>query len=116
MLQVLTRILFIFCIILLIINVFAFVLFQTAEEPVTFTALLTKLEKAPTINLSLQDSVEIFNIQNDWGAFDFFRTIINALGAVIGLAVWISTLAINLVIFIGYALYLLGIQSFSAYV
>lgn len=116
MLQVTTRILFIFCIILLIINVFAYVLFQTADEPVTFSSILKKFNDAPTIELSLQDSVAIFQITDDWGIFNGARELINALGAIIGLAVWICSLVINLVVVVGYALYVLGLQSFSAYV
>lgn len=116
MLQVLTRILLIFCIFLLVVNVFAYVLFSTSDEPITFSSLLNKLDKAPIIELSLQDSVQIFQITDDWGLLNGIRDFINALGAVVGLAVWISTLVINLVIFVGYALYVLGLQSFSAYV
>lgn len=116
MLQVLTRIMLIFCIFLLVVNVFAYILFSTSDEPITLSSLLKKLEDAPIIDFSLQDSVQIFQINSDWGLLDPLRSVINALGSVIGLAVWICSLVINLVIFVGYALYVLGLQSFSAYV
>lgn len=116
MLQVLTRILLIFCIFLLVVNVFAYILFSTTDEPVSFSSLLKKLEDAPVIELSLQDSVKIFTITQDWGILNGLRDFINALGSVIGLAVWICSLVINLVIIVGYGLYVLGLQSFSAYV
>lgn len=116
MLNVFGKVAFIFLIILLIVNIFAYVLFETSDHVITFTEFLDRVDEAPTIDLSLSGSVEIFSISGDWGSFDGFRVIINALGSVVGLVVWIGSLLINLVSIIGYLVYLMGIASFSAFV
>lgn len=116
MLDILLKVAFILLIFLLVINVFSFVLLGTSDKPVTFTNMLDKLSGVKLIDMDINSAVQIFSITDDWGAFNWARDIINALGSVIGFAVWICTLFINLVYFIGYVLYLLGVQSVSVYV
>lgn len=116
MTRIFLRIAFIFLICLLIVNVFAYVLFETSDHIITFSEFLDRIDEAPQIDLSLSDSVEVFQITDDWGAFEFFKTIINALGSVLGLLVWLGSLLVNLVSIIGYLLYLFGVASFSSFV
>lgn len=116
MLNVFMKVAFIFLIMLLIVNVFAYVLFETSDHVITFSEFLDRIDNAPQIELELSESVEIFTITDDWGAFNFAKVIINALGSVLGLLVWIGALLINLVSIIGYLLYLFGVASFSSFI
>lgn len=118
MLRVGLKILLIAFIFLLIVNMVAYVAFGTASEPITFTTLLQQIDKAPQIELSMDDSINIFKINksSDFKTVQFLIDLINALGSVIGFVVWIVTLLINLVAIVGYFMYLIGVQGFSAYI
>lgn len=124
MLKVFTKIGFILLIVLLIINVFAFVLFQTAQQPVTFTAMLDQFSKAPVIDLSIQEIRSGLFISDNWSisiagkelGFNWLRDFINIFSYFFSFIAWIGVILLNIVIGISYLLYLLGVQSFSVFV
>lgn len=112
------NILFIAFVLLLIINVFAYEVLGSATSPVTFENLLNELSNAPTLNLQLSDVVEAMKITYT-GNIDIVSSLVdllNSLVSVIGFLVWIVTLGIDLVSYIGYAAYLLGLSAFSAWI
>ena len=53
---------FIIFVILLVINVFAFKIFESASQPITFENLLTELSHAPQIDMTLADTMEEFKV------------------------------------------------------
>lgn len=114
MLSIGTRAVFVLFVFLLVINLFAFVIFETSDTPILLTTLLDRLEDAPKIDLSLDDAIQIFHIDEEWAVLDGFRVFINALGSVIGFIVYIVAMLLNLLAIIFWFLYLVGLSSTSA--
>jgi len=112
--NVFLRVCFILCLILLIINVFAFVLFNTSDHVITFSEFLDRLEEAPGDYPDLNSTIHDFNITEDWGVLNGLRDFLNIFADVFGFIVWIGAIFTKLIIDIGYLLYLLGLSSFSA--
>lgn len=116
MLKIGMHVFFIFCIVLLLVNLVAFVLFETASEPITFSALLDKVEEAPKIDLSIEEIESFTKITADWKDFNALRDLINAITGAISVLIWLCTLLINLISIIVYLAYVFGLSSFSSYI
>lgn len=84
---------------------FARVLF--GGQPLTFTGFLKRISTAPDLTLPTQ--VLDFAIAGNWLAFDFFRVFINSMIGVVNFAVYFSSLVLNLLTMLIWALgFLLG--------
>lgn len=116
MLRVFTKVGFILLMFLLIINVFAFVLFGTASQPITFTALLDQMKNAPTVDITIGAISDEIKITTDWGVFNGLRDFINIFVYLLAFIIWCGTILYNVAVGIGYFIYLLGLQGFSAFI
>lgn len=105
------KVLLIVCILLLVVNVIGYVIFTTSEVPVSLRTLLDRMQNAPTIEFTLDDSLTLLKITADWGIFNGLRDFINVLGGVLGFVIWLVTQLINMLVAIGYLLYVLGFTS-----
>lgn len=109
---------FIIFVILLVINVFAFKIFESASQPITFENLLTELSHAPQIDMTLADTMEEFKVNYN-GSNDFIQALVNvfnAIQSVFAFIAWLGIVIINIVSYIVYFLYLLGVQGVSAWI
>lgn len=116
MLKVGMHVFFILCVVLLLVNLIAFTLYGTASEPITFTSFLDKLDKAPQIELTINDIADSMSINADWGVFDWFKDVVNFLSSALSVIVWLCTILINLITIIGYIGYLFGLSAFSSFI
>lgn len=114
--SIVLRVCFIFVIALLVINVFAFEIFGTTDTSITMDDFIIQLENAPTYNdISINSFVDDLTITADWGVFNGFRDFLNLFSKVLSFIAWFGIMLYNIVVYLGYFLYLLGAQAFSAY-
>lgn len=85
--------------ILLFVIAFARILF--GGTPLSFTNFLQRLTSVPDVTLPM--SVLNFSIAGSWGFFDFLRVFVNSIIGVANFAVYFSSLILNLIVVIIWA-------------
>ena len=117
MLKMCFSILSILLIFLLIVNLFVFTFNDETDwgdnSFVGFDTILTEFQNCPKIDVNLPVIMEKLTITDDWGMFNWFKTFVNFISGIIALFAWITVIATNLVIAVGYFIYLLGLSGYQ---
>lgn len=95
--RIMLRILFIFCITLLVVNIFRRV---NGFDGSNFglTNLLSNLSSSNS--LQIQFDISSFQIGGNWGIVDGIRQFFNAFATILGVLIWLGTNLINLILFL----------------
>lgn len=90
------RLVFVFLIIILFVGFFW--RSRGSANPFTFSSFLHFLSTLNNVDVNF--NISTFIIGGDWGAFNFFRNILNGFGSILGAVIWLGVNVVNVAVYL----------------